>query len=185
MINPIQTAFDGRLFRSRIEARYAVLFKSLGIQYDYEPIGFQLRDKRYYLPDFFLPNVYRRGAKEKGWFVEIKPQDGDKSKAAALGAEQKYPVLFVEGMTVRADKHKEFSEHGEDSEMNFRKCETQECSAVLIGYGHKDATCPACGSYACDTAVLAAVEIANMKRFEFKDAEPWPIQPTTDKEWPF
>ena len=115
---------------------------------------------------------------------EIKPIDGNSSKPKALGAEQKIPVLFVEGMTVRADKHKEFSEQGEDTEMNFRKCENLECGAILIGYGHKDATCPCCGSYACDKEVLAAVEIANMKRFEFTDAEHWPVQPTDDN-WPF
>jgi len=185
MIKSIQTAYDGRLFRSRIEARHAVLFKTLGIQYDYEPIGFQLKDQRYYLPDFFLPNVYRRGTKEKGWFIEIKHTDGDASKAEALGAEQLYPVLFVEGMTVRADRHIEFTQYGQDSEMNFRKCENTECGAILIGYGHRDAICPECGGYCSDKEVLAAVEIANMKRFEFTDAEPWPIQPVADADWVF
>lgn len=59
----IETKFDGRLFRSRTEAKWAVFFKSLNISYEYEKEGFDL-DGLWYLPDFYLP-------KQKVW-IEIK-----------------------------------------------------------------------------------------------------------------
>lgn len=65
-MNAIQTAYNGYMFRSRLEARWAVFFDAAGIPYIYEPEGIQFKDGERYLPDFYLP-----------WFnayVEIKPQ---------------------------------------------------------------------------------------------------------------
>lgn len=62
-ITPIQTKFDGRHFRSRTEARWAVFFKALSFPYEYEKEGFDL-DGRWYLPDFWLPGF--------GRFLEVK-----------------------------------------------------------------------------------------------------------------
>lgn len=63
----IETKYNGFLFRSRLEARWAVFFDSLGIEWSYEPEGFEFKDGTRYLPDFYLPkfNVY----------VEIKPTE--------------------------------------------------------------------------------------------------------------
>jgi hypothetical protein len=54
-IKAIETRFDGILFRSRIEARWACFFRSLGIQYEYEKERFDLGSEGVYLPDFWLP----------------------------------------------------------------------------------------------------------------------------------
>lgn len=54
-IKPIETVYNGYRFRSRLEARWAVFFDVLGIEYEYEPEGFDLGDGVYYLPDFYLP----------------------------------------------------------------------------------------------------------------------------------
>ena len=64
-IKPIETIYDGYRFRSRLEARWAVFFDAAGIEYQYEPEGYDLGDGIYYLPDFYIPD----------WdaFVEIKP----------------------------------------------------------------------------------------------------------------
>lgn len=51
----IETRFDGYLFRSRLEARWAVFFKEAGIEYQYEPEGFEFEDGTKYLPDFWIP----------------------------------------------------------------------------------------------------------------------------------
>lgn len=67
-IEPIQTYYKDYHFRSRLEARWAVFFDTLGIQYHYEPEGFDL-DGVYYLPDFYLDD-YKI-------YVEIKPFDKD------------------------------------------------------------------------------------------------------------
>ncbi|MEP7194596.1 MAG: hypothetical protein ABI903_17245 [Actinomycetota bacterium] len=68
-IKAIETRYAGCRFRSRLEARYAVLFDTLGITWQYEPQGFKVggvngSPERYYLPDFYLPNP--------GIWVEVK-----------------------------------------------------------------------------------------------------------------
>lgn len=64
-IQPIQTRYAGHHFRSRLEARWAVLFDALGIRWEYEPQGYRVGpDRKPYLPDFWLP-------KERLW-VEVK-----------------------------------------------------------------------------------------------------------------
>lgn len=65
-IKAIETRYKGYRFRSRLEARWAVFFDALGIEWIYEPEGVVLPDGRFYLPDFFLPSV------NDGMFVEIK-----------------------------------------------------------------------------------------------------------------
>lgn len=64
-IKAIETKFDGHLFRSRLEARWAVVFKELGLIYEYESEGYDLGALGWYLPDFYLPSL-------KLW-IETKP----------------------------------------------------------------------------------------------------------------
>ena len=54
----IETEYKGYLFRSRLEARWAVFFDACGVKWEYEPEGFDLGDGLYYLPDFLLHDVY-------------------------------------------------------------------------------------------------------------------------------
>jgi hypothetical protein len=54
-IKPIETRYAGCRFRSRLEARWAVFFDALGIQWEYEPQGYEGVAGRY-LPDFRLPD---------------------------------------------------------------------------------------------------------------------------------
>lgn len=65
MIKAIETKYKGYRFRSRLEARWAVFFDALGLEWEYEPEGYDLGDLGWYLPDFYLPE-------EKIW-VEVKP----------------------------------------------------------------------------------------------------------------
>lgn len=63
----IETNYAGHRFRSRLEARWAVFFDALGIQWTYEQQGYVIGiydDKRRFLPDFYLP--------EFDVFVEVK-----------------------------------------------------------------------------------------------------------------
>lgn len=73
-IKAIETRYKGYRFRSRLEARWAVYFDTLGWKWEYEKEGYDLSavktytrgfDLRLYLPDFWLPEF-------KTW-VEIKP----------------------------------------------------------------------------------------------------------------
>ena len=75
----IQTRYNGYLFRSRLEARWAVFFKSLGMKWEYEPEGFDLGDGVWYLPDFRVK--YPRGAvwfEVKGDVAQITPHEWQK-----------------------------------------------------------------------------------------------------------
>lgn len=61
----IPTRYRGYHFRSRLEARWGVFFDALGVEWEYEPEGFEMPDGTRYLPDFFL--------RERALFLEIKP----------------------------------------------------------------------------------------------------------------
>lgn len=50
-MKPIQTIYQGYKFRSRLEARWAYFFDLMGIEWEYEPQGFEIGHIRY-LPDF-------------------------------------------------------------------------------------------------------------------------------------
>lgn len=65
MIKAIETRYKGYRFRSRLEARWAVFFDALGIEWEYEKEGFDLGVHGWYLPDFWLP--------KHGIWIEIKP----------------------------------------------------------------------------------------------------------------
>lgn len=56
-IKAIKTTYKGYRFRSRLEARWAVFFDALGIEWQYEAEGYNLGDAGWYLPDFWLPGL--------------------------------------------------------------------------------------------------------------------------------
>jgi hypothetical protein len=96
-IGAIETVYNNYKFRSRLEARWAVFFDELGIEYEYEKEGYNLGELGWYLPDFWLP--------EFNLWVEVKPLLEFKSlewlttedKAKQLRAVTGMPVLVVCG----------------------------------------------------------------------------------------
>lgn len=68
-ISAIETQYGGARFRSRLEARWAVFFDEMLIDWEYEPEGYETPDGRY-LPDF---RIYLRPPKPTALF-EVKPQ---------------------------------------------------------------------------------------------------------------
>jgi hypothetical protein len=92
-IPAIETRYGGYRFRSRLEARWAVFFDSLDVDWDYEREGYDLGEAGWYLPDFWLP--------ELGCWVEVKPShppDADTiRKAAALRDQEGSPVVIFSG----------------------------------------------------------------------------------------
>lgn len=95
-IKPIETKWNGYVFRSRLEARWAIFFDALGVEWEYEPEGFELPSGRRYLPDFRV----------KCW--------GD--RGCYDGSEMYDLYIEVKGMMTQydAERIKEFS--GEDNE---------------------------------------------------------------------
>ena len=87
---PIQTKAYGCLFRSRLEARYAVAFTEERIEWRYEPEGFDLGEAGFYLPDFWLPQV--------SMWAEVKPSrpsEEELMKSAVLANQTGYPCLLL------------------------------------------------------------------------------------------
>ena len=66
-IKPIETVYNGYRFRSRLEARWAVFFDALEVEYEYEPEGFLLPSGNKYLPDFRIKCYGTRGGFEKNF----------------------------------------------------------------------------------------------------------------------
>lgn len=56
-VKALDTQYAGCYFRSRLEARWAVFFDFLHINWMYEPQGFELDSGDWYLPDFYLPDL--------------------------------------------------------------------------------------------------------------------------------
>lgn len=53
-IKALRTIYNGVYFRSRLEAKWAIFFDHCGIEWEYEPEGYQLENGMCYLPDFLL-----------------------------------------------------------------------------------------------------------------------------------
>src|ERR1035437_1152321 len=69
-LKAIQTLYNGYLFRSRLEARWAVFFDACRVEYEYEPEGYDLGNGLKYLPDFLLHGVDGRASGDL--YVEVK-----------------------------------------------------------------------------------------------------------------
>jgi hypothetical protein len=52
----LEVSYSGRIFRSRLEARWAVLLDMLEVNWDYEPTFYECGEGLFYLPDFYLPD---------------------------------------------------------------------------------------------------------------------------------
>lgn len=88
MIPAIQTRYAGCLFRSRLEARWAVFYDTLGVPWEYEKEGFEL-PSGCYLPDFWLP--------EQDCWVEIKGEICGLEKCEELALLTRKRVLMFYG----------------------------------------------------------------------------------------
>ena len=66
----IATEYKGYLFRSRLEAKWAVFFDACGVKWEYEPQGYILDNGYHYLPDFLLHDI--AGRVNGDLYVEVK-----------------------------------------------------------------------------------------------------------------
>ena len=94
------TTYGGVQFRSRLEARWAIVFDSLGVGWEYEPRTFRTIEGGY-LPDFhiFAP---------KPFWLEIKgpePIERDYVRAEAVQAETNEKLRFLVGYVPDPPSH--------------------------------------------------------------------------------
>ncbi len=92
-MKPIETIYKGYKFRSRLEARWAIYFDFLKIEWKYEHEGFLLENGVTYLPDFYLPKF------NGGIYAEIKPDKftgAEADKCSDLCYESGKPVWMLQ-----------------------------------------------------------------------------------------
>lgn len=129
-IKVIQTYYNGYLFRSRLEARWAVFFDACGVEYEYEPEGYDLGNGMMYLPDFLLHRVDGRAGGDL--FVEVKGQMNDNdarkiNRFAELGMEESdyceksKTAILVVGKLPAGDSIKDIIRYVEDRAYNDHK----------------------------------------------------------------
>lgn len=170
----IQTRYAGCHFRSRTEARWAVFFDHLGIEWRYELEGWEFGGVRY-LPDFWLP--------EQQCWMEVKgtePTEAEWQKAYFLAEGTGRPVFIFYGEVGPDGTAQRFANGWDDEQM---WCECPHCGSFGIEYHGRAARLPCrCikkndgpswadrGHNAKSTRLLAAYEAARSARFEFGDA---------------
>ena len=137
-LKPIDTFYNGFLFRSRLEARWAVFMDCLKVDYRYEAEGYDL-DGVFYLPDFWLP-------KQK-CFLEIKPDDPTREeydKASRLAERSGFTVFIMRGQIQMPDVHTSELWYGNESwahaivpggsDEHYLWCECAQCGAIGIEF---------------------------------------------------
>lgn len=99
-IKAIETSYRGYRFRSRLEARWAVFFETLGVKWEYEPEGFELPDGDRYLPDFrLLGGAY--GGHNDLW-VEVKGRFDKDNFHRLVNAARHLPIPDSSKYDIRA-----------------------------------------------------------------------------------
>lgn len=95
-----ETDYAGVHFRSRLEARWALLFDALGVPWQYEPRCFRTPEGGY-LPDFLV------GVRSP-WWLEIKgpePIERDYVRARHVVAQTGQKFRFLVGPIPKAPSH--------------------------------------------------------------------------------
>lgn len=181
-LQAIQTRYNNHHFRSRREARWAVFFDTLGLDYEYEPEGFDLGEEGWYLPDFYLPQF-------DSWF-EVKPtpdlvSDDDKAKMRALSIASEKRLFVFYKCAIPNVRWRDWIPHcnhyghyyvpdGEfDGIMSFGYCDS--CNQITIGHFgchhifsgeiSYDFATKCSGGYEYDPKILAAFRAAQEARF--------------------
>jgi hypothetical protein len=171
---PIETTYGGTRFRSRLEARWAVFFNELDIEWHFELEGFELPSGRY-LPDFWLPGVKgRNGDGPVGiWFEVKRPGELDQDpRWTELAFQTGHPVYVAAGLPPRNEYagYDEFNyvieEHGESWDLDITFCDCHH--GITMQYGPE-------GSYhrrGGHPRIAFALNAARSARFEFGHSGP-------------
>lgn len=148
-LKALPTIYGGINYRSRIEARWAVFFDTLGIPFEYEKEGFDLGDDQLYLPDFWLPQ-------QKFW-VEINGADPDEDacdKAHRLAVASSHEVfVFFGGITLPDSQfgppvaYAFFPDGGGDSQ--YMWCQCPNCQKFGVEFEGRTDRLPCKECYLC------------------------------------
>lgn len=170
-IKAIETEYNGYRFRSRLEARWAVFFDSLGIPWVYEPEGINV-DGVNYLPDFYLPDCKQ--------FFEVKGlmTDIDMNKVQALiSAGYSVTIGYDDGKFVACDrwedKEKAFYSLCEGGQSSLCKC--RECGKYWFMGTTGMWECQCCGHYDGDHGFNQVMSYEAWGDYERADTKLWDV----------
>jgi len=148
----IETLYNKVLYRSRLEARWAVYFDALNIKHEYEPEGYTYGGMRY-LPDFYLSNLYYRSSVSEKVYVEIKPSSYDKEEIKSSNWFDK-PLFLFKGIPIATPMFECWSICW-DQDMKIYKCD--KCGSTKIDYGFDKSYCNFCDG-GCDYDIISKAE---------------------------
>lgn len=106
-MKPIETIYKGYRFRSRLEARWAVFFDAIDVRWEYEPEGYELSDRTWYLPDFRIYVRHRSCTDEyEPVYVEVKGMlsDEDEHKVDRFFRDGA-PIIILGGIPENNDEY--------------------------------------------------------------------------------
>jgi hypothetical protein len=134
---PLPTEYAGHTFRSRLEARWAVFFDELSIEWIYEPEGYELPSGNY-LPDFYLPAI------NGGCWFEVKgqrPTDLETQLAHELAQSTGHDAFIAWGQlpsrhTFTSDIYKHYADDG-GWDNYHRWCCCPKCGKLGIEFAGK------------------------------------------------
>lgn len=163
---PIETNYNGILFRSRLEARWAMFFDLIQARWNYEPEGFTNGDDSY-LPDFVLYNVALRD-ESSPLYIEIKPESF---------TQDRYKEWFTKNLVLFNGTPRQFIWDNNTSEGGFQqtpywdncmriwKC--VKCGRMKIEFseGHYNRCIEGCDGKSDDAWLLRAAILADSARF--------------------
>ena len=183
-IKAIETIYNGYKFRSRLEARWAVFFDKVGVEYEYEMEGFSLPNGKNYLPDFYIPSM--------DLYVEVKPKlelltdnelikidgfalDGEKNLLLIIGVPGSQEMYIINRCTMCPLS--EIQIHATENNISI-------CEEYILQLTHADAevefsTCPFSNKWTLgfvglrpawkDCKYIMALKDARQSRFEFQN----------------
>lgn len=166
-LQAIDTVFDGYRFRSRLEARTALMLKAMGVRYVYEEEGFVFPDGTKYLPDFYLP--------DQDAFLEVKGvmRQKDMHKIKMLWWESGKAVIIVDSnlnLRIFDSEDRLFNSPdptGDDCQV-YRCAVCRKINFISTQNSYK---CMCCGAYDGDYYLMGAKyeearALAKQARFE-------------------
>lgn len=107
----IQTKWHGCWFRSKLEARWAVAFEAMGLEWEYEPGGYVV-DGVWYEPDFIVAGLLG----EQWWtFVEVKGRMGDFDRRKIGSLARHYPIYVVGKIPFERPIHEQYERFARDT----------------------------------------------------------------------
>jgi hypothetical protein len=187
VMQAIETVYRGYRFRSRLEARWAVFFDAMKIEWRYEFEGYLFKDGTMYLPDFFLPKF--------GW-IEIKgkyPTGEENHKITMLCIESNTMAYLFFGdiptqkqldtFDFRESSYAFFPPNGAE-DFPYVWCECPICGSIGIQFDGRSARnkhkeeCPVIEEYklgndknynSSSDRLLHAYNLARSARFEFDE----------------